>query len=75
MATSKAESSGRQQHEEGAGRKWPAWHSTLSNYRLQECCHAIPELRDKSALTLRQSLSGIRLKLWDEERKELVGFR
>lgn len=46
----------------------------IPNYRLKQCCEAIPALTDKPALTLRQSLSGIRLKLWDEERKELVGF-
>lgn len=46
----------------------------IPNYRLQECCNAIPELRDKPALTFGQSLSGIHLKLWDEERKELVDF-
>lgn len=46
----------------------------IPNYRLKQCCEAVPALTDKPALTLRQSFSGIRLKLWDEERKELVGF-
>lgn len=46
----------------------------IPNYRLKSCCEAIPALNDKPALTIRKSLSGIRLKLWDEERKELVGF-
>ncbi len=46
----------------------------IPNYRLKQCCEAIPALTDKPVLTIRQSLSGIRLKLWDEERKELVGF-
>lgn len=46
----------------------------IPNYRLKNCCEAIPALTDKTALTLRKSLSGIRLKLWDEDCKELVGF-
>lgn len=46
----------------------------IPNYRLKECCEAVPELRNKPALTIRKSLSGVRLKLWDEQRKELVGF-
>lgn len=46
----------------------------IPNYRLKPCCEAIPALADKPALSLRKSLSGVRLKLWDEERKELVGF-
>ncbi len=46
----------------------------IPNYRLRRCCEAIPALGDKPALTMRKSLSGARLKLWDEERKELVGF-
>ena len=47
----------------------------IPNYRLKECCDAIPALQAKPPLTLRQSLAGIRLKLWDEDRQELVGFR
>jgi acyl-lipid omega-6 desaturase (Delta-12 desaturase) len=46
----------------------------IPNYRLKECCDAIPALRAKPPLTIRQSLAGIRLKLWDEDRHELVGF-
>lgn len=46
----------------------------IPNYRLKECCEAIPELRDKPPLTIRKSLSSIHLKLWDEERKQLVGL-
>ena len=47
----------------------------IPNYRLKECYDAMPALQAKPALTLRKSLATIRLKLWDEERKELVGFR
>lgn len=46
----------------------------IPNYRLRDCHESSPALRDKPALTIRRSLSGVRLKLWDEERKELVGF-
>jgi omega-6 fatty acid desaturase (delta-12 desaturase) len=46
----------------------------IPNYRIQECCDAIPSLRDKPPLTIGQSLSGVRLKLWDEKLGELVGF-
>ncbi|MCA1765506.1 MAG: fatty acid desaturase [Desulfobulbaceae bacterium] len=46
----------------------------IPNYLLKQCCEEIPALKDKLPLTIRQSLSGIRLKLWDEERRKLVGF-
>lgn len=46
----------------------------IPNYRLKQCYDAVHPLREKPPLTIGQSLTGIRLKLWDEERKELVGF-
>jgi omega-6 fatty acid desaturase (delta-12 desaturase) len=46
----------------------------IPNYRLKPCYDAVPALRNKPALKIRKSLAGIRLKLWDEERKQLVGF-
>ena len=46
----------------------------IPNYRLKRCFDAVPPLRDKTGLTILKSFSGIHLKLWDEERKELVGF-
>lgn len=46
----------------------------IPNYRLKECYDAVPALQAKEPLTIRKSLSSIRLKLWDEDRKELVGF-
>ena len=46
----------------------------IPNYRLKECYDAIPELQAKPPLTFWRSLSAIRLKVWDEERKELTGF-
>jgi omega-6 fatty acid desaturase (delta-12 desaturase) len=48
--------------------------SRIPNYRLKQCYDAIPELQAKEPLTIRKSLSGVRLKLWDEENKKLVGF-
>jgi acyl-lipid omega-6 desaturase (Delta-12 desaturase) len=46
----------------------------IPNYRLKECYDAIPALQGKAPLTLKKSLSAIKLKLWDEEHKNLVGF-
>ncbi len=46
----------------------------IPNYLLKSCYEAIPALRDKTALTITKSLLGVRLKLWDEERKKLVDF-
>lgn len=46
----------------------------IPNYRLKPCYDAVPELQNKPPLTIRKSLSAIRLKLWDEDRKQLVGF-
>jgi len=47
----------------------------IPNYRLKECFDDIPALQEKPPLTIGQSLAGVRLKLWDEEKMELVGFR
>jgi omega-6 fatty acid desaturase (delta-12 desaturase) len=46
----------------------------IPNYQLKKCYQTVPELAHKSVLTLRSSLSCIRLKLWDEDRRQLVGF-
>jgi len=46
----------------------------IPNYRLKACYDAIPALQAKQPLTIRKSLGAVRLKIWDEERKELVGF-
>jgi omega-6 fatty acid desaturase (delta-12 desaturase) len=48
--------------------------SRIPNYRLKRCCDSVPVLREKPALTIRRSLSAIHLKLWDEERKIMIGF-
>jgi omega-6 fatty acid desaturase (delta-12 desaturase) len=47
----------------------------IPNYRLKECCNAIPALRDKPPLTIRQSLAALRLHIWDEQNQRLTGFR
>lgn len=48
--------------------------SRIPNYRLKQCCESVSALREKPALTIRRSLSAMHLKLWDEERKMLIGF-
>jgi omega-6 fatty acid desaturase (delta-12 desaturase) len=47
----------------------------IPNYRLKACYDSIPALHVKAPLTLRRSVAAVRLKLWDEARQELVGFR
>ncbi len=47
----------------------------IPNYRLQQCLRENTELQQVTRLTLWDSLKCARLKLWDEERRKLVGFR
>ena len=49
--------------------------SRIPNYRLSECLAAHPALGDVERLTLWQSIRCMRLTLWDEGQKRLVGFR
>jgi len=49
--------------------------SRIPNYRLGECLHDNPEMRNVGRLTLRGSLECLRLALWDEETERLIGFR
>lgn len=44
-------------------------------YRLGDCLKRLPELRDVNRLTIWDSLKCIRLALWDEDQRRLVGFR
>ena len=46
----------------------------IPNYRLQEALRSVPELQRVTTLTLWQSLRCVRLTLWDERAKKLVGF-
>jgi acyl-lipid omega-6 desaturase (Delta-12 desaturase) len=49
--------------------------SRIPNYNLQRCFEDNPALQRVTRLTLRQSLRCLRLRLWDEDRRLLVGFR
>ena len=46
----------------------------IPNYRLKACHDAVPALSAKQPLTIRESVAGIRLKVWDEDSGKLVGF-
>jgi omega-6 fatty acid desaturase (delta-12 desaturase) len=48
--------------------------SQIPNYRLARCFRENPELPYRR-LTLRKSFGCLSLKLWDEERRTMVGFR
>jgi acyl-lipid omega-6 desaturase (Delta-12 desaturase) len=49
--------------------------SMVPNYRLQECLDALPELSTINRLTLLESFKCVRLALWDEAQRKMVGFR
>ena len=49
--------------------------SRIPNYRLPSCFRDIPELQQAPRLGLADSLGCLRLRLWDEEARRLVGFR
>ena len=46
----------------------------IPNYYLKKCYDAVPALQAKAPLTIMKSLSCVRLKMWDEERQEMVSF-
>lgn len=46
----------------------------IPNYHLKKCYDAVPALQAKAPLTIAKSLACVRLKLWDEERQEMVAF-
>jgi len=48
--------------------------SRIPNYRLRQCLRENPELQQVTRLTLWESVKCARLKLWDEERRKLVGL-
>jgi len=48
--------------------------SRIPNYRLAECFRQVRGLQQVTRLTLWQGLRSLRLKLWDEETRTLVGF-
>ncbi|HEV8447414.1 MAG TPA: fatty acid desaturase [Gemmatimonadaceae bacterium] len=47
----------------------------IPNYRLQPCHDANEMFHGSPVVTLRSGTAGLRLALWDEERKRLVRFR
>jgi acyl-lipid omega-6 desaturase (Delta-12 desaturase) len=49
--------------------------SRIPNYNLQRAFDSHPELRNVTRLTLWGSVKTLRLTLWDEDGKRLVGFR
>jgi omega-6 fatty acid desaturase (delta-12 desaturase) len=48
--------------------------SRIPNYRLQQCLDKHPEFSRVRSLSFWESLSCLRLKLWDEEERQMVGF-
>ena len=46
----------------------------IPNYHLQSCHRGIPALQSVRPLTLRSSLNCLKWKLYDEQRRDLVGF-
>ena len=46
----------------------------IPNYHLKMCYDAVPALQTKEPLTMLQSISCIRLNLWDEDRQQMVAF-
>lgn len=49
--------------------------SRIPNYSLRRCMEEVPELRHVTRLTALGTLECGRLKLWDEDTKQLVSFR
>jgi omega-6 fatty acid desaturase (delta-12 desaturase) len=49
--------------------------SRVPNYNVERCHDENPALQAVPTLTLGQALRTVRLKLWDEERQRLVGWR
>ena len=47
----------------------------IPNYRLQACYDAIPSLQEANSLSIGTSLRCLGLKLWDEARGRLIGWR
>ena len=48
--------------------------SRIPNYALQQCHDENPVFQEVTTITLWSSLKSLRLNLWDEERRQLVGF-
>ena len=48
--------------------------ATIPNYKLEECLRSTPELQQATQIRLRDSWKLLRLTLWDEDRRKLIGF-
>jgi hypothetical protein len=46
----------------------------IPNYHLKKCYDSVPELQAKAPLTIVKSLNCYRLKLWDEDLREMIAF-
>ncbi len=49
--------------------------SLIPNYNLERCHRSDSLVQDVKPITLFSSLKSFSLRLWDEERKKLVGYR
>ena len=49
--------------------------SRIPNYNLERCHRSHPMFQQVKPITLYSSLKSFTLRLWDEERKKLVGYR
>ncbi|MEL3974556.1 fatty acid desaturase [Rossellomorea oryzaecorticis] len=47
----------------------------VPNYRLEETHNSIPDLQHVPTITLATSLTSLRFRLWDEDRKNFVSFK
>jgi omega-6 fatty acid desaturase (delta-12 desaturase) len=47
----------------------------IPNYNLERCHNSHPIFQEVKPITLRTSLKSLHLRLWDEERRKLVGYR
>ncbi|ACN13731.1 fatty acid desaturase (acyl-lipid desaturase) [Desulforapulum autotrophicum HRM2] len=46
----------------------------IPNYNLKQCYGSVPALQAKEPITMMKSLACLRVKLWDEEGKDMVAF-
>jgi omega-6 fatty acid desaturase (delta-12 desaturase) len=49
--------------------------SQIPNYYLQQCLNEVEIMQSVRPITIRESLKSLRMRLWDEDRQELVSFR
>jgi len=48
--------------------------ANIPNYNLERCHRACPQFQAVQPLTLRTSLKSLRLRLWDEQERRMVGY-